>query len=153
MLQLTGTYSDNIDRNVLSQSGIQFSFPSGGKARMGRRNGYVVGLTTGRDSLRVTYAGRTDIVPLEIAVPQSPVLATRTPIIQQLSIWPNPARQSVRISGVYGVPIDLLDLLGRTVRTHAPISSSEDAIVDLRGLPTGIYIVRAGVVTRRLLVE
>lgn len=68
-------------------------------------------------------------------------------------MWPNPAKQSVHLSGVSNVDIELLDLLGRILRTHAPISSSEEAIIDLRGLPTGIYIVRAGTYTRRLLVE
>ncbi|WP_171025565.1 PGAP1-like alpha/beta domain-containing protein [Hymenobacter jeollabukensis] len=153
LVQVFGTYSDGLDRNVLGQPGMQFTFRSGGKARMGRRNRYIIGLSTGLDSLRVTFAGRTDIVPVVVAAPQMPVLATRPPTPEPLSVWPNPAQHSVRIRGASNVPISLLDMLGRPVRTHAPLKPTQEAVLDLRGLPTGLYIVRAGTASKRLFVE
>ncbi|MCI1187887.1 T9SS type A sorting domain-containing protein [Hymenobacter sp. DH14] len=154
ILEVTGTYSDGIDRNVLGQPGMQFAFKISGKARMGRSKHHVVGLALGRDSLRVTYGGRTDIVPIEVAARQTPTLSSRAPMAsQQIAMWPNPAQQSVQISGAGGLPIALFDMLGRVVRTYASLKPSEVVTMDLRGLPSGVYIVRMGSVTRRLLVE
>lgn len=73
----------------------------------------------------------------------------------ELVLWPNPAHSSVRL---IGIPIGttqalVLDATGRSARTLplAPGGSSCD--LDLRGLPPGLYVVRAGGQTRRLVVQ
>ncbi len=69
-----------------------------------------------------------------------------------LRIAPNPATDVVRISGApIGTAVTLLDAVGRTVRTWR--SSANEPDFDLRGLPAGVYVVRAGQLARRLVVE
>ncbi len=68
-----------------------------------------------------------------------------------LSLWPNPAHGTVRLSSAAPGPVQLLDAVGRVVRTShvAPGTSN----LDLSGLPPGLYTVRAGTQARRLVVE
>lgn len=64
---------------------------------------------------------------------------------------PNPTRDRVQLMGLpAGAPPALvLDALGRVVRRQ----SGPSAALDLRGLPAGVYSVRVGAATRRLVVE
>ncbi|HYE76954.1 MAG TPA: T9SS type A sorting domain-containing protein, partial [bacterium] len=66
-------------------------------------------------------------------------------------VFPNPARETVRLTGAAGPTAQLVDGLGRVVRTVAVREG--EAILDLRGLPSGLYVVRAGEAMRRLVVE
>ena len=65
-----------------------------------------------------------------------------------LEIYPNPASESVRVrlpgsAAAQSATIELLDALGRTVRTRtAPLGGTDAALLDLRGLPAGLYAVR-----------
>lgn len=63
---------------------------------------------------------------------------------------PNPAHQTVLVRGARQ-PIALLDPLGRVVRRQQPTST--ETTLDLRGLPAGLYMVRAGGASSRLVVE
>ncbi|MBC7448860.1 MAG: SBBP repeat-containing protein [Hymenobacteraceae bacterium] len=67
------------------------------------------------------------------------------------TLAPNPAHHTATLTGASGSTATLLDGLGRTVRT-VPLSQGA-ATLDLRGLPAGLYVVRAGETTRRLVVE
>ncbi len=71
-----------------------------------------------------------------------------------LSLAPNPAHHAVRLTGVLtqSPTATLLDALGRVVRTW-PLAPAGPADLDLRGLPAGLYTVRAGTAARRLIVE
>ena len=78
------------------------------------------------------------------------VTGTRGPAApaRALELYPNPATGAVRLR-LPGSPaalpatIALLDGLGRTVRTHtAVLGGAEAALLDLRGLPAGLYAVR-----------
>lgn len=70
---------------------------------------------------------------------------------QRLSLAPNPAHHTVRITGAPAGPITVLDALGQEVRTaNLPPSTSD---LDLTGLPPGLYLLRAGNQARRLVVE
>ena len=64
---------------------------------------------------------------------------------------PNPARETVQLSGLPSATAILLDALGRTVRTVSLIQGA--ATLDVRGLPAGLYVVRAGSTTWQLVVE
>ncbi len=69
-----------------------------------------------------------------------------------LTLTPNPAHHTVRLTGPTSPTATLLDALGRTVRTW-PLAPGEPADFDLRGLSAGLYTVRAGTAARRLVVE
>ncbi|MBC7449360.1 MAG: IPT/TIG domain-containing protein, partial [Hymenobacteraceae bacterium] len=70
---------------------------------------------------------------------------------QSLLLYPNPARETVTLRGATAPTAILLNGLGRPVRTwHLQPGSST---LDLRGLPMGLYTVRAGITTRQLVVE
>ena len=62
------------------------------------------------------------------------------------SLWPNPAHGTATVrlpAGAEAGPLLLLDGLGRTVRHFAtPVRGATDALLDLRGLPAGPYVLR-----------
>lgn len=64
-----------------------------------------------------------------------------------LTLWPNPTTGTVRISGAT-TKVEVSDALGRVVRTLP--ATTEEVRLDL---PAGLYLVRAGAATERLVVE
>ncbi len=71
----------------------------------------------------------------------------------RLAIWPNPAPAAgtVRVGGAAGNPVELVDALGRVVRSVR--STGAEAMLGLAGVPAGVYSVRAGAAHRPLIVE
>jgi hypothetical protein len=75
--------------------------------------------------------------------------------VAALGVFPNPAAPgaSVRITGAEaGAPVQLLDATGRVVRL-ARATNGGDMVLDLKGLSAGVYTVRVGTATQRLVVE
>ena len=74
-----------------------------------------------------------------------------------LSLWPNPAHGTATVrlpAGAETEPLLLLDGLGRTVRRFAtPARGATDALLDLRGLPAGPYVLRGAGRAQHLAVE
>ena len=70
----------------------------------------------------------------------------------QLTLAPNPARTTVQLTGATGPTATLLDGLGRVVGTAA-VTPAGGATLDVRALPAGLYLLRAGGRARRLVVE
>jgi IPT/TIG domain/Secretion system C-terminal sorting domain len=72
----------------------------------------------------------------------------------RFELWPNPAHQSVVVmmAGSSATPIIVLNGLGQIVR-QVMSSPTAPTKLNLTGLPAGIYVVRAGGGTRRLIVE
>lgn len=68
-----------------------------------------------------------------------------------LTLVPNPARETVMLTGASALTAEVLDALGRVVRNQSLPAGT--GILDLRGLAPGLYTVRAGTATRRLAVE
>ncbi len=71
-----------------------------------------------------------------------------------LQVWPNPARatQTVQVSGLPGnTALQLLDATGRVVRTNNEQPANNNLII--KGLAPGVYVLRAGALTQRLVVE
>ena len=71
------------------------------------------------------------------------------------AVFPNPAHGAATVRFPLGnaqTPLVLLDALGRTVRRY-PIPTGNEATLDLRGLPTGLYVLRYGSSSQRLVVE
>jgi hypothetical protein len=78
-------------------------------------------------------------------------LATRAGSAQPLEFAPNPAHQQVRVQGHDAkLPLYLLDGQGRLVRT---VAAGANATISLNGLAPGLYLVRTGLRTQRLVVE
>jgi hypothetical protein len=70
----------------------------------------------------------------------------------QFNLVPNPALAAVRLllpASAPKLPLTLLDALGRQVR-HYPAPAGRETLLDLRGLPAGIYVLRGGTFSQRL---
>lgn len=72
-----------------------------------------------------------------------------------LDIYPNPAHSAVRLQGLppHVTTIELVDLLGRTVKTWPVKLGASTVELALGSLTPGWYLVRAGQRVRRLVVE
>ena len=68
-----------------------------------------------------------------------------------LLVWPNPATGAVTVRAAAAGPVRLLDAVGREVRAASAVAGA-DVRWELAGLPAGVYVVRAGSATRRLVV-
>ena len=70
-------------------------------------------------------------------------------------LFPNPARRTATLrlpAGVGPAPLTLTDALGRAVRYY-PAPAGPEAVLDLRDLPAGLYLLRGAGPAQRLAVE
>jgi hypothetical protein len=90
------------------------------------------------------------------------LVGTAGPVSQELQLFPNPAREQVRLTWTLAeahvVRVELLDISGRILKQHAFTASQYlDARLDLREYPAGIYFFRAtagdAVETRRFTIQ
>ena len=82
-------------------------------------------------------------------------LATAATRVTPAALFPNPAHGTATLrlpAGAARLPLTLSDALGRAVRQF-PAPAGPEAVLDLRGLPAGVYLVRCGELTQRLVVE
>ncbi len=73
--------------------------------------------------------------------------------VPRLTLFPNPAHQATRLTGAPSGLATLFDAWGRPVRTAFRERSEPETTLDLRGLPAGLYLLRCGPQTRRLVIE
>ncbi len=66
--------------------------------------------------------------------------------------FPNPTTGPLTLRGASATEAEVYDTLGRRVRSVA-LSSGSEALLDLSGLPAGVYVVRAGSMTTRVVVR
>ncbi|MBF9239863.1 T9SS type A sorting domain-containing protein [Hymenobacter sp. BT683] len=88
--------------------------------------------------------------------PMRSVVLGRASLAAQLQTYPNPAHGSVavRILGpLPTAPLQLYNATGRLVRTQPVTESDGDISFSLRDLPAGIYILRCGALSQRLMVQ
>ena len=74
---------------------------------------------------------------------------------EPVTLYPNPTRRMATLHwpvGTTPAPIRLTDAQGRTVHDY-PAPAGPSATLDLRGLPTGLYLLRGTGPTQRLIVE
>ena len=86
------------------------------------------------------------------AAPLATAAAKATPAGQ---LFPNPAHSTATLrlpAATARQPLTLTDALGRLVRQY-PAPAGPEAVLDLRGLPAGTYLVRCGALSQRLVVE
>ena len=97
----------------------------------------------------IFVARLTGAVPLATAAPR--------PALPALALYPNPARGTATVAlpaGLAGQPLRLHDALGHELRRFAaPAPGATEALLDLRGLPAGLYLLRIGEATGKLVVE
>ena len=87
--------------------------------------------------------------------PNAPLAATAATSAAPAALFPNPAQGEATLRlppGAPRRPLTLTDARGRLVRCY-PAPAGPDAPLDLRGLPNGLYLVRCGQFTQRLVVE
>ncbi len=71
----------------------------------------------------------------------------------QATVWPNPARETVRVLGPPNTKTALLlDALGREISRTTRQSADGAFTFNLRSLPAGLYLIQTGAQTHRLLV-
>lgn len=70
-----------------------------------------------------------------------------------LSVFPNPASGTVRVSAPAGATVRVFDALGRPVRTVRIDAAGTEATLALDGLRAGLYTVRAGAASQKLVIE
>ncbi|TLM93928.1 Ig-like domain-containing protein [Hymenobacter jeollabukensis] len=76
------------------------------------------------------------------------------PLKPQLAVYPNPARTAVKLTGAgAGTGIQVFDAVGRLVISTRADASGAAQLTLPDALPTGVYVVRAGSQTQRLVVE
>ncbi|MGI4735238.1 MAG: T9SS type A sorting domain-containing protein [Janthinobacterium lividum] len=76
--------------------------------------------------------------------------------LAQLLVYPNPAHDVARVQ-LLGLsptaPLEVFDALGRLMRTQTAPADGSETVLPLAGLPTGIYVLRCGKLSKRLNVE
>jgi hypothetical protein len=79
----------------------------------------------------------------DISITDYMTLATRPAQLADLQLFPNPARDQVRLSGLgaAGAQVTMLDLLGRPVLPATTLAAGQ-ALALPATLPAGIYLLR-----------
>ena len=106
---------------------------------------YVGGFFQQIGGMPIPYLARTDNAG---ALAVAPEMAT-----PRLTLWPNPATSTVQVRGAVGqLSVQLYDATGRLLLT-APLTLAGTATLSVVGLAPGLYTVRCGAQTRRLVRE
>ena len=95
------------------------------------------------------------MVNFAIYDPNASLAAAASQKAAPAALFPNPAHGTATLrlpAGAPRPPLTLTDALGRVVRRY-PAPATAEAELDLRGLPAGVYVVRCGAVSQRLVVE
>lgn len=84
-----------------------------------------------------------------------PLATAADPSAATVALWPNPARTEVRltVSGGKSETVELRNALGQVVRRLISDGAASAVTVSVAGLPAGLYTVRVGARTARLVVE
>ena len=84
----------------------------------------------------------------------SPVRTVALAAVGALSLAPNPTRTSAQASGLAaGAAVEVFDALGRSVLRTQADAAGQATLTLPTGLATGLYVVRSGKQTSRLVVE
>lgn len=100
-----------------------------------------------------SWQGSITLTGREIALCQYDLslLATETPALPDLKIYPNPARQYLTIEPAQPSQVQLIDLQGRVLQTIPNISGP--LRLDISTLPAGLYLIRNGGVSKQILID
>ena len=87
--------------------------------------------------------------------PSAPLATAAASATGVAALFPNPAHGTATLrlpADAPRQPLTVHDAQGRVVRQY-PAPAGRDAWLDLHGLPAGVYLVRCGGFSQRLLVE
>ncbi len=70
-----------------------------------------------------------------------------------LNLYPNPATSSVRISAPANTTVRVFDAVGREVKTLRIDAAGTETTIALTGLKAGLYTVRAGAASQKLVIQ
>jgi hypothetical protein len=124
-------------------------------------NGSVYGLAPSGTGLYVggyfTATGDNSVAMRNIGYYANAALATTAsaPLPQAPPLYPNPAHLTATVrlpAGSPKLPLTLSDAQGRIVR-HYPVPGTAETVLDLRGLPAGLYVLRGAGSSQKLVVE
>lgn len=98
------------------------------------------------------WSGTITLTGREVALCQYDltVLATDPAFLPDLRVFPNPARHQVTVETNRPADVSLLDAQGRFLRHFVNISGP--LLIDISALPAGLYLIRAGGVTKQLVI-
>ncbi|MCI1186405.1 hypothetical protein MON38_03170 [Hymenobacter sp. DH14] len=102
-----------------------------------------------------TGDGSKVMVGFAIYDPAAPLATAAAKAAPAAQLFPNPAHGTATLrlpATAVRQPIALTDALGRLVRQY-PAPAGSEAVLDLRGLPAGTYLLRCGELSQRLVVE
>ena len=71
-----------------------------------------------------------------------------------ISIYPNPTKDAIHIEFLEYTPlsrVELFTLMGKRVQTLENINNDQHIRMDLSGLPAGVYFLKAGTQTKRVI--
>ena len=106
------------------------------------------GATSGRFEVTAAYGIGRSTTSFTVLSPRAGAL------VSTLEMNPNPAHERVWVQGVpAGTVIEIIDGQGTVRRAVLVGAATAETSVSLSGLPPGLYLVRAGEVVRRLVVE
>jgi hypothetical protein len=74
----------------------------------------------------------------------------------QLLAYPNPAHNAVQVvvlGTVPAGPLQVFDAVGRLVRSQQAPTVGTEVALQLTGLPSGVYVLRCGMLSQRITVE
>lgn len=132
------------NNNLYFASGLVGSATFGSSTLNGSSNGNLAGNVQG-DVLLAKLSNATAL-PARAAAPTA-----------SLVLFPSPAHHTATLRlpapATAETTFALLDALGRTARTVAVPASASEARLDLQGLPAGLYLVRGGGMSARLVIE
>ncbi len=137
----------------VSATGVKLTVPAG--ATSGR-----ISLTTvGGTVISAGIFTKTGLRPASATTGNGPALERPSSAVMmeaEVEVYPNPAHQQVTITWPTRpatAAVELLDATGRVVRRTQPSANQTDVQLSLQALPGGLYLVRCGARTRRLVVE
>ncbi|XWW46372.1 T9SS type A sorting domain-containing protein [Fibrella sp. USSR17] len=79
------------------------------------------------------------------------LLATESPLLPDLRLYPNPARHHVTVETRQRGNVALIDAQGRVIRQFVNISAP--LVIDISTLPAGLYVVRTGGMSKQLIIN
>ena len=100
-----------------------------------------------------SWSGNLTLTGREVALCQYDlsILSTENPILPTLRLYPNPARRQVTVTVGQPGEVLLLDVQGRILRRFGNISAP--LVIDVSTLPTGLYLIRSGGVSKQLVIN
>ena len=149
-LNAAGTWTSAIAAGSAGIDGV------GALALLPNGNVQVVGFVSTPSATFGQFSFATTAYNAFVAQAGNTVLATRpVAATAALACFPNPARTHATLQVPVGQasPLVLLDALGRPVRTYPLPAHATTATLDLTGLAPGLYVVRCGAASAKLVVE